>query len=431
MFVAAMLDLGADQDVLMKALRSIPAKGFKIKISRVQKSGIDCADFDVILDKEHENHDHDMAYLFGPAPAEEIEGHEHHHDHDHHDHDDDHHHDHDHDHDHHHHHEHRHLADVRKIISGTDMTDSAKELANRIFTIIAEAESKAHHLPIEEVHFHEVGAIDSIVDVIAAAVTFDNLGFKDVIVPKLCEGTGTVRCQHGVLPIPVPATLNIVTKAKMPLEIMNVKGEYVTPTGAAIAAAICTSHTLPASFLVKSVGLGAGKRDYKEKANFLRAAVVETEDKNGVSSDEIVVLKTDTDDCTGEILGYVSEKLMKAGARDVHFSPVFMKKNRPAWEITVLCDDRNKEDMEKILFTETSTIGIREYSHVVRKILGREERTMETPWGVVSLKYVHIGDETKAYPEYETVKKLAEKHHVPLYSIYRYILGQLAAAPKK
>lgn len=281
MFVAALLDLGADQKVLEKALSSIPAKGFEIKISRVQKSGIDCCDFNVILDAEHENHDHDMAYLYGPAPVavehthdheehdhEEDHHHEegehchchhhdheegehchcHHHDHEeghcHEDHDHCHHHDHEeeghchchchehdhmHDHDHHHHHEHRHLSDVKAIIDATDMTESAKALANKIFLIVAEAESKAHNLPLEEVHFHEVGAIDSIVDIISAAVCFDNLGVTDVIVPKLCEGTGTVRCQHGVLPVPVPATLNIVNAYDMHLEIMNVKGEYVTP----------------------------------------------------------------------------------------------------------------------------------------------------------------------------------------------------------
>lgn len=310
MFVAALLDLGADRKVLEKALDSIPAKGFTVEISRVQKAGIDCCDFNVILDKEHENHDHDMAYLYGPSPVAE----EHHHgeeDHDHHchghdgeeDHDHEHHchchdgeegHDHEHhchchgeeghhhDHDHHHHHEHRHLADVEAVIDGTDMTEAARKLAKKIFRIVAEAESKAHNLPIEEVHFHEVGAIDSIVDIIAAAVCFESLGITDVIVPKLSEGTGSVRCQHGVLPVPVPATLNIVTACHMPLEIMEAKGEYVTPTGAAIAAALCTSHSLPASFTIVKTGLGAGKRDYKERTNILRAILIDTGKDRGI-----------------------------------------------------------------------------------------------------------------------------------------------------
>lgn len=326
MFVAALLDLGADRKALDKALSSIPAKGFTVEIGRVQKAGIDCCDFNVILDKEHENHDHDMVYLYGPLPEAREEVHEehhhhheeeghhheeeehhchcheegHHHEEEHHCHEDHHHHDHG---EGHHHHEHRHLKDVEAVIDGTDMTESARALAKKIFRIVAEAESKAHNLPIEEVHFHEVGAIDSIVDIISAAVCFDSLHIKNVIVPKLSEGRGTVRCQHGVLPVPVPATLNIVTAYHMPLEIMDAKGEYVTPTGAAIAAALATSHELPASFTVLKTGLGAGKRDYKERTNILRAILID-EAEGPWEKDQVVKLESDIDDASGEVLGY-------------------------------------------------------------------------------------------------------------------------------
>ncbi|MEE3452830.1 nickel pincer cofactor biosynthesis protein LarC [Dialister sp.] len=437
MFVASLLDLGADQKVLEKALSSIPARGFEIKISRVQKSGIDCCDFNVILDAEHENHDHDMAYLYGPAPVtmEHEHSHEHMHSHEHehtHEHAEEHIHMHEHVHtheeehshspEHHHHHEHRHLSDVQAIIDATEMTESAKALANKIFLIVAEAESKAHHLPLEEVHFHEVGAIDSIVDIISAAVCFDNLGISEVIVPKLSEGTGTVRCQHGVLPVPVPATLNIVNAYDMPLEIMNAKGEYVTPTGAAIACALCTSHTLPSSFKVLKTGLGAGKRDYKEKTNILRAFLIETESGH-YEKDEIVKLESDIDDASGEVLGYTMEKLFEAGALDVHYSPIYMKKNRPAWELVVICKEDQKEKLEDIIFSETTTIGIREFTSLMRSILHRETKEIDTPYGKAKVKEVTLPEGKRYYPEYEVVKTLAEKNGKPFQTVFNEILA--------
>lgn len=437
MFVASLLDLGADQEVLEKALSSIPARGFEIKISRVQKSGIDCCDFNVILDAEHENHDHDMAYLYGPAPVtmEHEHSHEHMHSHEHehtHEHAEEHIHMHEHVHtheeehshspEHHHHHEHRHLSDVQAIIDATEMTESAKALASKIFLIVAEAESKAHHLPLEEVHFHEVGAIDSIVDIISAAVCFDNLGISEVIVPKLSEGTGTVRCQHGVLPVPVPATLNIVNAYDMPLEIMNAKGEYVTPTGAAIACALCTSHTLPSSFKVLKTGLGAGKRDYKEKTNILRAFLIETESGH-YEKDEIVKLESDIDDASGEVLGYTMEKLFEAGALDVHYSPIYMKKNRPAWELVVICKEDQKEELEDIIFSETTTIGIREFTSLMRSILHRETKEIDTPYGKAKVKEVTLPEGKRYYPEYEVVKTLAEKNGKPFQTVFNEILA--------
>ena len=273
MAVGAMLDLGADRQVLEQVLASLPLEGYTTKISTVQKSGINACDFDVILDEE--NHDHDMEWLFG-SEAEEF-----HHDHEHHHHDHDHHHD---DHDHHHHHDHHHvhrsMKDIREIIGAGQMTDGARDLALRIFEIIAQAEGQVHGKAPEEVHFHEVGAVDSIVDIVSFAVCFDNLvsslGIADVIVPTLYDGTGTIRCQHGVIPVPVPAVTAIAAANKLRLHIMHEPGEFVTPTGAAIAAAVRTSEELPESFTVEKTGLGAGKREYK-KAGVLRAMIIETE----------------------------------------------------------------------------------------------------------------------------------------------------------
>lgn len=476
MFVAAMIDLGADPEALERALNSIPADGFMVEISSVKKSGIACCDFNVILDAAHENHDHDMAYLYGPAPvssaAPQEEAHhchcheedpfpsrsghlsEHHchchedeeahhcHCHEdeeaHHCHcheDEEAHHCHEeeeaphchghggeephHHHEHHHHHG-RHLAEILDIIDATDMTDSAKALAGKMFHIVAEAESLAHHMPLEEVHFHEVGAIDSIVDIIAAAVTFDSLGITDVIIPCLTEGRGTVRCQHGVLPVPVPATMNIIEAYDMPLTIMEAKGEYVTPTGAAIAAAICTTHQLPKAFRIVRTGLGAGKRAYIERTNILRAYLIEGNAMEE-GKDEIVKLETDIDDSTGEALGYTIDRLMQAGALDVHYSPVYMKKNRPAWELTVICKKSRMEELEDIIFKETTTIGIREFPSVMRSILHRNQKQVETPFGIAEVKEVALPGERRFYPEYESVKAIAEKNHLPFAEVYHLV----------
>lgn len=264
MFVATLLDLGAREDVLLKALESLNVDGFKIAIKHVKKSEISMLDFDVILGEAHQNHDHDMDYLYGHEHSHEH-NHEHTHEHEH---------LHSHEHTHEHSHHHRGLKEIYEIIDSGNLTENANKLAKRIFGILAEAESKAHGISKEEVHFHEVGAIDSIVDVIAAAVCFDDLGYTDVVIPYLNEGRGTVRCQHGILPVPVPAVTNIVANHGLNLSITSINGELVTPTGAAIAAAIMTTDTLPEKFKIRKVGYGAGKREY-ERPGFVRGMEIE------------------------------------------------------------------------------------------------------------------------------------------------------------
>ena len=270
MVVAALLDAGADREVLETVLRSIPVSGFGIAISRVQKAALSACDFKVILDAAHENHDHDMKYLHGhnenTAGESEIHIHEHgiadhacahetesaHC---------------------HHHHEHRGVKEIAHIIEHSAMTDNAKKIALRIFEILAEAESKAHDVPVEQVHFHEVGAVDSIVDIVSVAVCLDNLDITDVVVPVLYEGCGTVRCQHGILPIPVPAVANVISANHLCIKVTAVEGELVTPTGAAIVAAIRTKDKLPEEFEIKKIGIGAGKRQY-ECPGILRAMII-------------------------------------------------------------------------------------------------------------------------------------------------------------
>ena len=293
MTVAALLDAGASEDVLRRALDSLPVEGFSVQVGRVKKSGLDACDFAVLLDEEHENHDHDMAYLHGPA-GEPPHGHGHVHGHDRaHDHasggvsPNDHARGHSHPHAHedesphapaHDHarirsHEHRGLPEILAIIEAADMSERAKATARRVFQVLAEAEAAAHGVGVDEVHFHEVGAVDSIANVVAAAVCLDDLDVTDVVVPVLCEGQGTVRCQHGVIPVPVPAVVNVAAAHGIPLRILDVQGELVTPTGAALVAAVRTRSRLPERFVVERVGVGAGKRAY-DTPGILRALVV-------------------------------------------------------------------------------------------------------------------------------------------------------------
>lgn len=290
MTVGALLDLGADRVKLDAVLRSIPAEGFDVRISTVQKSGVDACDFDVILDAAHENHDHDMEYLYGTQEelhvhTSDCAGDMHHGAH----------------HETHgngepvhtrgeglhhevhghgeqvHRHEHRSLRDVNAILDAVQMEDGARELARKIFRIVAEAEAKVHGKPLEEVHFHEVGAIDSIVDIVAIAVCYEDLREKEniteVIVPVLYEGCGTVRCQHGILPIPVPAVAAIGARYGLRFHSIPDEGEFVTPTGAAAVAALATTQQLPEEYVIRRIGMGAGKRAYR-RAGVVRAMLL-------------------------------------------------------------------------------------------------------------------------------------------------------------
>lgn len=449
MTVAALLDLGADRSVLDRVLKSLKVSGFETKISRVVKSGIDACDFDVVLDKEHENHDHDMEYLHG----HHHKGHENNHFYDHnHVHEDkaEHFHSHEHNHAHgagsaqdRHHHEHCGIKEITYIIEHSAMNENAKKIALRIFEILAEAESKAHNVPVDQVHFHEVGAVDSVVDIVSVAVCLDDLDVTEVIVPVLCEGRGTVRCQHGILPIPVPAVANIVSANHLHLKMTEIEGELVTPTGAAIVAAVKTKDKLPETFEIRKIGIGAGKRQY-ECPGILRAMVIsqsaETDEakaqseefknpeignnpkaENQETKDTIIKMETNIDDCSGEVLGFVMERLMKAGARDVHYVPVFMKKNRPAWVLNVICKEEDMETLQNIIFEETTTIGIR-YSRMERTILPRETRTLPTPWGEVQVKVCTLNGKEQLYPEYESVAQLSREKEIPFAEIYRYIV---------
>ncbi len=422
MAVAALIDLGADVDELNRVLGSVPCDGFRTEISRVKKNGIDCCDFNVIL--EEDNHDHDMEYLFGHEHEHnhdhEHGEHHHHHDHEHahghddHDHGEHHHHDHEHS----HHHVHRNLSDVMKIIEGTDMSDGAKKLSAEIFDVIADAEAKAHGTTVEQVHFHEVGAVDSIVDIISFAVCFDSLKIRNVYVKSVFEGTGTVRCEHGILPVPVPAVANIVQKAGLPLSIGADKGEFVTPTGAAILAATATHFALPESFSILKTGCGAGKRTY-QRPSLLRAMLIE--EKSGSPDDTIVKLESNIDDCTGEQLGFTMEELFARGALDVHFVPCFGKKNRPGYVLNVICDEKDRASIEEVIFLHTTTIGIRR-QYMERTKLARRQIAVSTLFGEAECKIVKVNGTERAYPEYRSVVELCRKTGESFGTVYSEVM---------
>lgn len=419
MTVGALLDLGADKIVLENALNSLPIDGFEIKISRVSKSGLDACDFDVRLDED--NHDHDMKYLHG-------EGHihvQHHHNHgeedfhEHIHHYEDINHTYSHEHHHGHGHSHRNLSQILDVIDHAEITKNAKKIASDIFTILAKAEAKAHGVSIEEVHFHEVGAVDSIVDIIAVAVCIDNLNINEVIVSPLYEGTGFIRCQHGVIPVPVPAVCEIVRDNDIDLKITNYEGEFVTPTGAAIVAAIKTSDKLPDKFKIEKIGIGAGKREY-EKAGILRSMLIKD---TSSKSHSIYKLESNIDDCSGEALGYVVEKLLSEGARDVHFIPVFMKKNRPAYQLNVICREEDIEKFEQIIFEETTTIGIRKQK-IEMTMLKTELKIIDTSLGKAQVKICDLKNEKRIYPEYNSIVEICKKSGKSYQEIYQFIINE-------
>ena len=470
MTVAALLDLGASEERLLAALDTLPVHGFKVRVSHVAKSGLDACDFDVQLDGEHENHDHDMAWLFGEdgEEAHEEHGHCHEHGHEHghehcHEHGHEHCHDHEHEHVHGHHHAHRSLADIHAVIEASGLTQRAKDIALAVFGELARAEAKAHGATPDTLLLHEVGAVDSIVDICAVAICLDDLGIHDVIVPSLSEGHGTIRCAHGMMPIPVPAVANLCAAAGIRLVPAPVHGELVTPTGAAIVAALRTSEELPASYRILATGYGAGKRAYQNTAGVLRVTLAQLDDASeadveqaaaskqvllgtgsrtvpertqdahvepavpfaAVGDDDpeaphvVVKLESDLDDCTGEALGRAIELLMAAGARDAHAVPVVMKKGRPGYQLEVICDESNEEQLRDIIFATTTTIGIRSVK-MRRYPLRRRPGKVITAYGPVAVKRVVTpGGIVRTYPEYASVVEASERTGVTFQEVFR------------
>ena len=364
----ALLEIIGDDNYLVNELKKLNVDGYKIEISDKVKNGITGKYVDVILEHEHEHH---------------------------------------------HHHEHRNLFDVNKIIDDSSLDEKTKELAKRIFLRVAKSESKVHNKPLEEVHFHEVGALDSIVDIIGTAILINKINPDKILASIVNDGYGFIECAHGTMSVPVPATSEIFANSNVKFRQIDVDTELVTPTGAAIIAELAEDFTTLPAMKIEKIGWGAGYKDLKIP-NVLKVYLGETEANNG----QIIVMETNIDDTTGEILGYTQEKLFQNGALDVFFTPIFMKKNRPAYRLTVACRKDDMVKLQNIIFKETTTIGIR-YRQESRTELQKENIEIDTKYGKMKAKKVTNNGEEYIYPEYESLKEIAEKNNIPIKELYK------------
>jgi uncharacterized protein (TIGR00299 family) protein len=417
MFIAALLDLGVDARKLERELKKLGLGGYHLHVARRHKSGIEGVKFDVHLAEEH---DHDRA---------------HHHSHDHgHDHGHDHAHPHEHEHDHdhsshaHNHGEQRNFSEIKQLISRAKLSPWVKQKSIAVFQRIAEAEGKIHGLPAEQVHFHEVGAVDSIVDIVGAAIALELLGKPRVLAAPVTEGTGWVDCAHGRFPVPAPATLAILGARGIGVTQCDEPHELVTPTGAALLAEFVESFGVMENLVAEKIGFGLGARDNKTRPNVLRAVLGKESTVHGPKSkaaagldwetDRIAVLETNLDDCPGEILGGFVETAMAAGALDVFHTPIQMKKNRPGVLLNVLCAEADADRFSEMILRETTAFGIRK-TIAERRKLRRDFVEVKTPFGEVTVKIGRIGGKVvQAAPEFESAKKLAAKSGVPVKQIF-------------
>lgn len=402
MFIGACLDVGVEPRALEAELRKLKVGGYHLHWKRGQKSAIEGLKFDVHLAHEHD-HDHGHGHE-----------HHHHHDHEHHEHD-------------HHEHEHEHgrsFKQIRGLIEGSELSPWVKEKAVAVFARIAKAEGKIHGCAAEEVHFHEVGAVDSIVDIVGACICLEMLGKPRVLASSVQEGTGFINCAHGRFPIPAPATLNILGDAGVAITQCEEPHELVTPTGAAILAEFVERYGPMRKLVAKRVGFGLGTRDNKTRPNVLRAVLgtapqTTTGGTNDWEMDAVVCLETNLDDCLPEALGPFIERALAAGALDAFHTAIQMKKNRPGVLLTVLCSEANAEALAEMMLRETTAFGLRR-SILERRKLRREIVQVETAHGPAPVKIGRLnGKVVQASPEFEAIRELAAKHNLPILALYR------------
>jgi len=308
-------------------------------------------------------------------------------------------------------HKHRHLSDILKIINSSRLAESVKHRAADIFTRLAAAEAHVHNQPIEKIHFHEVGALDAIIDVVGAAICFDLIGAEHFICSPLRVGTGTVQMAHGQFPVPPPAVAELLRG--VPVYAGDLAGEFVTPTGAAIITSVCGSYGPLPAFAIQSTGYGAGTREYQDFPNVLRVFVGDSAQAPG-GDETLLMIETNVDDASPQVCGYVLERALELGALDCYLTPVHMKKNRPGVLISILCRPQEREMFLQMLFAETTTIGVRSYE-VSRRALAREMVRVETQFGPIDVKVARMPDGTvKTMPEYDQCAAAARKCGVAL-----------------
>ncbi len=360
LFVGALLDVGLSEEALREMVDALPVSGYELKIEKVVKNGIAATHFDVTLN-----------------PSEKQP--------------------------------HRHLADIVKIIEAANISDTVKERSVAVFTKLAEAEAKVHGTTVEKIHFHEVGGVDAIIDIVGTVFGLEQLGIEKVFAGNIRTGFGFVDCAHGTIPVPAPATVELL--AGIPYTQGNIEKELLTPTGAALLATLCDDFgDRPEGFITETTAYGAGGWEL-EIPNVLRAELGSSKYQNELS---LVLLETNIDDCTPQILAYTTERLFKAGALDVWQTPILMKKGRFAQELSILTPISLKSELETIVFEETTTIGIRNVP-VNRTIADRREKTVETLWGPVRVKISSVnGKVCTVTPEYDDCAALAETNQIPL-----------------
>lgn len=376
MILGALVALGVDKSELIEQIKLLNVPNFEIEFTEVDKSGITSIHVEVKVPHEHV---------------------------------------------------HRHLHNIEKIINDSSLADSIKKRAIQIFTNLAEAEAKIHGIEVKKVHFHEVGAMDAIIDVVGACIGFELLGIEKFACSKIHVGSGFAKMAHGKFPIPPPAVAELLKG--IPIYSTEIEGELCTPTGAAIISTLSESYGTIDNLNVKKIGFGAGTRDYKDFPNTLRLMLgtVESQESRVESqkSENLTLLETNLDDVSPQVLGYVMEKAFELGALDCWFTPIQMKKNRPATLISVLCNQENKEQLSELLFVETTTLGIR-VQEIKREFLERKFEKVSTKFGEIDVKIGYLnGKRVNIMPEYEQLKRIATEQNVSLKDLKEEVLAKI------
>jgi uncharacterized protein (TIGR00299 family) protein len=413
MNLGALIDLGIEADYLKNELLKLPVNGYTLQVTRDIRKGISGTRVNVVIGEQ------------SLLMADPGHGHNHEHEHLH---------DHDHFHDHDQLHKDLHIhnpekklhhnsfAEIKQLILSSKLSDRIKDISLAIFVKVAEAEAKIHNLPVEEVHFHEVGAVDSIVDIVGAAICLDKLDVDAVYCSTVELGGGSVRCAHGIYPVPAPATAEIVKH--MPVRTGTVNYEATTPTGAAILAACVNEFTDKAEFSIVRTGYGIGAKD-GEIPNVLRIFLCESVYRKEPDQDSSFIVECNIDDMNPEFYDYITDSLFSAGAKDVYITPIIMKKSRPAVKLSVLCTSDAEARINEVLFRETSTIGVRKYQ-VEKTMLDRVIETISTPLGDVRVKSAfYKGVCIKSKPEYDDCIKIAREKGIPVSKVYREVEQEL------
>ncbi len=419
MFIGALLDLGVDADRLERELEKLKLDGYHLHVARKLKSGIEGVKFDVHLSEDHEHHHpHERHHA---TRKRQYATRTDHHDHPH----------------------HRSFGEIQRLISRSKLSPWVKQKSIAVFRRIAEAEGKIHGMAADEVHFHEVGAVDSLVDIVGASVALALLGQPRVLASPVVEGTGWVDCAHGRFPVPTPATLAILGARGIGVTQCDEPNELVTPTGAALLAEFAESFGPMDRLAAERIGFGLGTRENRTRPNVLRA-ILGTSEKRHTSdtkkaravnspiaspatrhlshldweTDRVAVLETNLDDISSQVLGHFVELALAAGALDVFYTPIQMKKNRPGVSLTVLCAEADADKFSELILRETSAFGVRR-TIAERRKLRRELVTVKTRFGPVTVKLGRLGGRiVQAAPEYESCRKVAAKAGVPLKNVY-------------